>query len=319
MDEFIEQLREKAVFFKLNSKPRFGGAVSVDDVVKVLKSLTDSYQSFIEAEYDRINVEQDRKKLKRIKDELFSENSLVIVDLKFESYGMSVTPNVITQRQNIPLIKNQGEWKKSAFESYKSIVLESDYNDDEYLYEVSRKYTPVQRQKIFRPIIDGIVNNERATTSFGIGANSKLRTLSKPKQQSYDLLVPKPGQVEFTIEDVRTSLAMVEIKGNKARPKVLELFEEVKNPIYTFSKFTFEENTYELKFPIYCKMIHDNEGYSFENSELGIYVSGETIGEVQNAFFEEFDYIYRRYNELPDEQLTEDVLSIKSFLNIIVV
>lgn len=319
MNEFIEQLRERAIFFKLNSNPKFGGAVSVDDVVKVLKSLTDSYLSFIEAEYDKINVEQDRKKLKRIKDGLFSENSLVIVDLKFESYGMSVTPNFVTQSQNIPLIKKPQEWKKSAFESYKTIVLESDYNDEEYLSEVSRKYTPVQRQRIFKPIIDGIVNNERAITSFGIDANSKLRTLNKPKQQNYDLLVPKPGQVEPVVEDVKTSLAMVEIKGNKARPKVLELFEEVKNPIYSFSKIAYEENSYELKFPIYCEMIHNEEGYSFENSELGIYVSGESIEEVQSTFFEEFDYIYQRYNELTDDQLTVDVLSIKSFLNFIVV
>ena len=319
MDEFLEQLREKAVFFKLTSKPKYGGAVSVEDVIKVLKSLTDSYFSFIDAEYGKITVEQDRKKLKQIKDGLFNENSLVIVDLKFASFGMSVTPNVITQKYTIPQIKNQLEWKQNAFESYKSIVLESDFNDEEYLGEINRKYTPIERSRIFRPIIDGIINNEKAITSFGIGTKPKLKTLIIPKQRSYEVLVPQPDKIEVPFEETRTSLAMVELKGQKTRPKVLELFEEIKNPIYSFDKISYADNSYVLKFPIYCEMIHDEDIYFLENSELGIYVSGESLEEAQQAFFEEFDYIFQRYNELSDEQLTDDVLSIKSFLNLIVV
>jgi hypothetical protein len=318
MEEFLEQLREKAVFFKLTSKPKYGGAVSVEDVIKVLTSLTDSYLSFIDAEYSKVSVEQDRKKLKQIKNGLLDENSLIIVDLKFESYGMSVTPNLITYNHTIPQIKNQREWKKEAFENYKSIVLNSDFNDQSYLKEVSEKFTPAERSKIFKPIIDGIINNERATTSFGIGIKPELKALSRPKQQSYSVLVPEPEKMKMIEEEVKTSLAMVEIKGQKTRPKVLELFEKIKNPIFSFNRIVFGEKDYELRFPIYCELIHEENGYVLQNNELGIYVLGENIEEAQKSFFEEFDYIYERYNELSEEQLTADVLSIKKFLNLIV-
>ncbi|MBU2912714.1 hypothetical protein [Reichenbachiella agariperforans] len=318
MDEFLEQLREKAVYFKLTSNSKFGGAVNVDDVIKVLKSLKDSYASFIDAEYSLINVQQDKAKFKSIRQGLQEENNLVIVDLKFESYGMSVTPNTITHSHSIPQIKNQTKWKKESFELYKSIVLESDYNDSEYLKELSRKYNPLQRANIFKPIIDGIVNNEKANTSFRIGNSKKLKKLSTPKSDSVSVLIPViKKEVEAPIE-TRTSMAMVEIKGNRAKPKVLELFEEIKNPVYQFNTVEFNGTKYELRFPISCELTHEDEAYVLDNKGLGILSFGKTIDEVQKAFFEEFDYIYSRYNSLPDSDLSSEVIAIKNYLNLIV-
>ncbi len=317
MDDFLKKLREKAVYFKLESKPKYGGGVGIDDVISVLQSLSESYQSFVDIEYNRINTQQDRKKLNKIKKGLVEENNLIIVDLTFSSFGSAVSPNIVTNTHTIPSIKDQPKWKKETFERYKDIVLKSDFNDSGYLKEIGRKYSPVDRQRIFGPIVDGIINNEKANTSFGFGSLSKLKLLSKPKKESYSILVPTP-QVVDTPQEVRTSLAMVEIKGKTTKPKVLELFEEVKNPIYSFNLISFGDKTYSLKYPIYCELIHEDKAYALENKELGIYSSGKNIEEAQKSFFEEFDYIFTRYNSLPNSQLTDDVIAIKQLLNFFV-
>ena len=317
MEEFLAKLREKAVYFKLESKPKYGGGVGVEDVISVLKSLSDSYLAFVDIEYSRINIQQDRKKLNEIKRGIVEENTLIIVDLSFSSFASAVAPNFITNLHTIPSIKNQRKWKKETFERYKSIVLESDFNNKDYLNNISRKFSPTQRQRIFAPIIEGIIKNPAATTRFGFGSSKDLKPLTPPKDDSYSVLVPKQEKQEI-VQDIRTSLAMVEIKGKTARPKVLELFGELKNPIYTFTSFSVGDREYKLRFPIYCELIHEGDTYSFENKEIGIYAYGKTIDEAQQSFYEDFDYIFTRYNSLPNGKLTDDVIRIKKFLNLIV-
>jgi hypothetical protein len=88
--------------------------------------------------------------------------------------------------------------------------------------------------------------------------------------------------------------------------------------IFTFKEIEFDGRHYDLKFPILCELINNDNSYSLENSSLGIFAFGESIEEAKKAFFEEFDYICTRYNSLPIDQLTNDVLSIKGYLNLIV-
>ena len=319
MNDFIEKLREKAVFFKLTSKPKYGGAVSVEDVIKVLKSLVESYQSFIDIEYEKINVQVDKTKIKNIKSGLTEENNLIVVDLKFESYGMAVSPNTVTYNHTIPNIKNPLKWKSAAFETYKDFVLDADFNNDKYLQQVKNKYSAEERQRIYKPLIDGIANNERAITKFGFGTETPKKTLKKPKEKSYNILVPGIAKtVEFDELDIKTSMALVEIKAGKAKPKILELFEQIQNPVFTFVKIEYGGKTYSLKYPIYCELVHEEDSYSLENKQLGIYAFGKSIEEARLAFAEEFDYIFERYNSLPDKELSQDVLTIKQFLNLIV-
>lgn len=320
MSDFLDKLREKAVFFKLSPKEKYGGAVSVDDVIKVLKSLTESYNSFIDIEYDRINTQIDKSKIKRIKSGLIEENSLMVVDLKFESYGMAVSPNTVTYKHTIPNIKQALTWKSASFETYKNFILEGDFNSKSYLTKVVKKYSPIERKRIYKPLIDGIILNKKTTTKFGFGTNSPKKTLIKPKGSNYHFLVPGIEKVQEDVNpDITTSMALVEIKEGKVNPKILELFAEIKNPVFTFDKIEFDSTTYNIRYPIYCELIHEEDLYSLENKQLGIYAFGKTVEEAQGNFSEEFDYIFTRYNSLSDDELTKDVVTIKQFLNLIVI
>ncbi len=58
--------------------------------------------------------------------------------------------------------------------------------------------------------------------------------------------------------------------------------------------------------------------YTIENKMLGLIVVGRTPDEAERAFASAFDFIFKRYNELPDELLAERIQRIKNILNMTV-
>ena len=97
-----------------------------------------------------------------------------------------------------------------------------------------------------------------------------------------------------------------------------ELYEWKKdrNSILLFvSSIVHKDRRYEFRYPLLCTMDTIDDGIIIENPMLGIYVQGCNPDEAENMFSEEFDYIFNRYNELPDKKLTDDIRTIKDFLN----
>lgn len=319
MSDYLEKLRPEAVYFKLTSKGKYGDAVSVADVIQVLKNLSESYLAYVDAEYSKINTLQDPKRLKQVTNGLIDENSLMVVDLKFESCGMAVSPDIVTYKHSIPNIKDPLKWKNNTFSSYKNDVLKADFNDNSYIAYIEKRFNPVERQKIFKPIIDGILKNDRSNIVFGIGSTDYDIHLRKPTNKNYESLVPATQHVmeDEVLETSRTSLARVEIKSSRGKDKVktLELFEDVHNIILPIDRLDFDDNIYIFKYPLYCELIHESEGYILENQQLGIFANGNTIEEAKLNFAEEFDFVFDRYNTLSNDKLTDDVINIKSYLN----
>ena len=88
---------------------------------------------------------------------------------------------------------------------------------------------------------------------------------------------------------------------------------------YTTNEIVHNDRIYKLRFPIRCKMEITDDRVIIENETLGIIAIGENKEEAKKEFCEEFDYIYRQYNALPKEKLSKDVLSIRDFINYLVV
>lgn len=316
MEAFLQKLREQAIYLKVESEPKYGGGVGIDDVLQVLENLKKSYAEFVQIEYDRINTETDKTKLKKIREGLLQENALVIVDLNFGSFEGAIAPDFVTNHHQVPSISNLQDWKLEAFSTYKTLVIESDYNEDGFLEKVESRYTPDQRKRIYDPVVNGILQRKSAKVFFRTRSNDSLRRLHSPKQRSIEILAPAMQKEVIKIEP-RTSMARVEIRGQVARPKVLELFEDIKTPIIGYEKIVGGEKTYELNYPIYCELNTEEGMYFLENKQFGLYAAGNTREEAEASLFEEFEFILNRYNSLPDSQLTDDVIGIKQSLNLI--
>ena len=104
-----------------------------------------------------------------------------------------------------------------------------------------------------------------------------------------------------------------------------QLFNDTYKPLdekiiqYAPETIVYNDTVYKLRFPLRCKMEITDNKVVIENEILGIFAFGKNQEEAKKDFGEEFDYIYKRYNELPKEKLMKDVLSIRDFINYLVI
>ena len=97
--------------------------------------------------------------------------------------------------------------------------------------------------------------------------------------------------------------------------KVVQLFDERVQPEYSTNTITAGKTVYQLNFQLHCSVETAGNYFQIENDMLGIFGQGKTMDEAERAFGEEFDYTYKRYNELKDKKLTKDVQKIKQMIN----
>lgn len=76
--------------------------------------------------------------------------------------------------------------------------------------------------------------------------------------------------------------------------------------------------TYSLNFPLRCKFEKEDDYFLIESEMLDIVGTGKTIDDAEKNFSEEFDFVYKRYNELADNKLSDRIKRIKIILNSLV-
>ena len=150
--------------------------------------------------------------------------------------------------------------------------------------------------------------------------NSQYKIQPFKKEMLEQIVVPVIDIKEKKKIEKHTQLAKVEVtEGKTGKPKVLELYDRKYSQVGFAPEIIFFNNkTYELKYPLLCTMDTEEGRVIIENKMLGIYASGETADEAEEEFNEEFDYLFTRYNELTNNELSEDVIAIKTSLNHIV-
>ena len=79
---------------------------------------------------------------------------------------------------------------------------------------------------------------------------------------------------------------------------------------------SIRSKTYELNFSLRCQLEEDNGCISITSEMLDIIGTGKTENEAYQSFCQEFDFIYNRYNDLNDNQLTDRLLNIKKMINL---
>ena len=88
---------------------------------------------------------------------------------------------------------------------------------------------------------------------------------------------------------------------------------------FILNKITHENTTYILSEPLELELHTEDRIHTAENKKLRLYGFGKNNKfEAIESFQEEFDFIYRRYNQLKESMLTDAVIEIKRELNRIV-
>lgn len=117
----------------------------------------------------------------------------------------------------------------------------------------------------------------------------------------------------------QTAFAKVEItikEGKKPQNKIEEIYNITnKNLSYDPEMLLVGNLIYTFKYPLRCKFEKEDGFYTIQSELLDIIGTGATEDEAEKNFAQEFDFIYKRYNELLDNQLSDRLRFIKSILN----
>ena len=108
---------------------------------------------------------------------------------------------------------------------------------------------------------------------------------------------------------------------NKLKRRSLQVLGELREPEISkmaLPSITAGKTKYSFVKPLIVRVKKHESGYYIENNQLGLISSGNTIQMAMRNFSDEFTYIYKRYNELPVEQLTGRVQKIKFLVNSLV-
>ena len=108
-------------------------------------------------------------------------------------------------------------------------------------------------------------------------------------------------------------------KGGKINRKIMAYYSKSKFSIeYAPETLIFGKTKYILKYPLRCLFEKEDDYFIIQSEMLGIIGTGLTEDEAENAFAEEFDFVFNRFNSLDSTSLTNHNKLIKSILNQIV-
>lgn len=328
MEAFLESLREKSLYIKLSSNDRFGGAVDIESLSKALASLNSSYKNFLKIElYSQRNNFISAKEKVELKI-LIDESQLLIVDLDFASFGAAVTPNTITHL-NYSSLGDVKRIKEESFENYRDFVIEGDFNDDSFLNTISGRYSPEERNLIYKPIYDNIINQKYFNFYFGdnkLNANKKIK---KPSNNIFlNKLIPplKKVVIDNSIREEKLYAIYVsssnenDLFGKKPKYDKILATEKLEKAVYPyqFSRIEYDNTIITLKEQINAHVTFEEGLFHITLDKFNIHVWGDTREEVEDAFDFSFCSLVENIYLESDEHLTKKALEIKINLNSII-
>ncbi len=116
-----------------------------------------------------------------------------------------------------------------------------------------------------------------------------------------------------------TAYAKIKIKSDKKgkmRNMITQLYKQ-KGISLNFAPDVIlaDDRKYILRFPLRCFFEKEEDYYIIHSEMLDIIGTGKTEDEAEKSFSEEFDYTYRRLNELEEEQLSAHLKMVKTIIN----
>jgi len=261
-----------------------------------------------------------------VKFDLESEITIDLHNFKIELadffHNSAVPSFVLTPRIQHTVggtIDHQRDIVNEKIEALFNLSNEGDYPKLTELYKL-----PVPRAAIATALYD-------FTRSCG---NSPLKVVSRINGQFHDeykiskfkkevrdkLVVDVTELTDIQNREIVPGLVRVTTIGRKTSLRTIEAYPKGKVMLsFAPEVIIYKEHVYQLRNPLSCTFEKVDNFYSIKNDVLGIIGVGDTEDEAEENFSEEFDFIFNRYNELKDDEMTDRIQFIKSFLKYMVI
>lgn len=322
--DFLDELRKLALYFKLEVGPKYGGAIDVDSLTKVLKGLNASFQSYFDAELRNLYTGKGKKITAQVDKEiraLKEEAKLLVVDLKFASFEAAISPDSITTSAYAH-IENPLQTKKKIFQTYENDIFYSNLNDARAVEKLERKFSREERSAIFKPLEETIFHPTRYSFKFGKSFKDLHRTFKPLKPEFEKKLIPslpKQQQQEAFYKIYVVNEGEMDLFGPKPKIKKIMATEKLERPVYPLQLASIKDDGTEVIFkqPITAEVTYDEQEDLFYISyaALDIMVWDKERSEADAAFqFTLLALIQNYYNE-EDANLTKKAREIKRRLS----
>ncbi len=245
------------------------------------------------------------------------------IELSGFNKGSAIPAFILTPRIKFTLADDGViEQRKFVNERFNYLMNVADRGD--YM-ELRNEYTSlIQRNAIVTSLSEFTNSAGTSPIAFAeITKSGQLRTISNVTRV-------KPKVLKALVVDVKNEDSIEEGFGvgtikyykspsGKKRRRIVEDFEDSDAALsYSTNEIQFMGRVYELNATLNCRLEKEEDYFIIENNILDIVGTGENIEYAKLNFAEEFDYIFRRYNELNDNELTTRTRIAKDFINLIV-
>jgi hypothetical protein len=319
MNNLIKKLLNYSINIQIKPEKNFSDLASLKTVISVLSNLRNSFRNFLKIEFIKQEKfrsihDKDEEKL----DKLIKEMELLIVDSKIGSYQTSIAPNL--EDINYSLFDNDLlDWKKDKYNTYRNKIIFADFNDDHFIEEISKKYTPHERKNIFNPIFNAIADGKDYKINLLDSDREKIvRTLQPLSENIILQITPHIEKAQELKEKNYIAYLRLSTKGDKVELKKTNIkkiydIEELMHDTFPLKTDTIkhEQSVFVLKEKITCEVIFSDNLYYIKFEPLEIDVWGQTREEAQEAFNFTFHSLYENFVLEKDKNLSPKAQSLK--------
>lgn len=281
------------------------GTISLNNLVKLGKSLQELVTSLakytLESSVDLNNFELDLSGLKKC---------CTLLEIKYSPARQQVLADVDEQRLFV----------NDQLDNLLKISDSSDYLQLMDLYPDS-----LRRNFIVENLYSFTSSLGNAPVRFlNYDDSNKLVPVYKIRKFKAEIKNKLVSDIVSPIDETEPSecigrIQLIKSPGKKPKKKVLDYYDTPNLCVaYNPTSIRYYSRNYIFMSDLMCEVTKEGNNIFIKNSMLDIIGVGNTQMEAEIDFAEEFDYIYRRYNELPDDKLSSNILTIKKLLSIYV-
>jgi hypothetical protein len=311
-DQYLQLLRERALYFKWNTRgdsKRFLNTVGAADAGGLLTKISRSFLKYVEFKfYEGYKAEiTDFKRLNKIVAQFKEILQPRVVDLSYSSFKVALSSDTVNQVVDSLSYK---DWQSTILDRYKNDVIDVDYSSAADIAIVNELFPVEVRKEIFGPIIS-IINDENYQLEVVDYRRTFKRKYSRIDKANEDLILPKLKYESPQEQNTRLYTFVIEApeggqKSVKLSKKLLQdntLFsqEDNKAPLL-LDRFQTGKSYVELNEPIACKLTLFEKKYILESESLKIRVEDVSNEGAWAAFNKAvFDFFEQAVNEISDD------------------
>jgi hypothetical protein len=309
-NHYLLTMRERA--FHLRVEPinkKHSHAPYVDNVVTVLSKYTHSWNNYIGVDYENNLGDENAGILAAtIQSTTKAETALLLVDLNFRSFGASIASDTyIMQKAAPPKIR---KWRLNLFDRYKKDVIEVDYQSDDEVQQLIKKYDDEQRRRIYTPILALFKPSNPFSLSLTDANYSYTERIFPPIAQDIVQKITPPKSVEDTEDSkklIRVFAVVAEGSSKLNKSNIIQQDEMNKAEwTRTLSGIAVGSASLLLSKPLEIRVSYDAPNYTIQDDRFDILVTGLSNDELMENFNRVFIQTYDRIWELQEDVSVED-------------